>query len=123
MTRKKQHPFKRLRVMADYGSSGIWGATPVGPFRHGMVGYSRPRLPADLVARFEAWIEWYWQRLDGGFEAAPFNAEGLELARALKRHVGPDTEVVYAPEAEDGGLEPEQVIDAEPGAAANRGRS
>jgi hypothetical protein len=77
-----------------------------------MVEYARLGLSADLASRFEAWIAGYWQRLDGAFEAAPFNAEGLELARALKRHVGPSTEVVFAPEAEDGGLGPEQVIEA-----------
>ncbi len=117
--RKNQRAFNRLRVMAEYGSSGIWAAEPIGPFRHGMVGYARLALPDDLTARFAAWIERYWRRLDGGFEAGPFNAEGLELARALKRHVGPDTEVVFAPEAEEGGLEPEQVIEDAPGDAAD----
>jgi hypothetical protein len=97
--------------MAEYGSSGIWAAQAVGPFRHGMVGYAALRLPADLAARFGAWIEGYWRRREDAVEVERFNAEGLALARALKRHVGPGTEVVYAPEAADGGLSPEQIIE------------
>jgi hypothetical protein len=114
LAKKQKRPFKRLRVMAEYGSSGIWVAEPVGPFRHGMVGYTRLRLSADLAARFTAWIERYWHRLNDEFDTKAFNSEGLALAFALKRHVGPDTEVVFAPESEEGGLEPERIIDASP---------
>jgi hypothetical protein len=110
MARKEQKRFARLRVMAEYGSSGVWAAEQIGPFRHGMVRHSTLSLPDDLAARFEAWITRYWQRRESEFDTALFNAEGLELARALKRHVGPQTEVVFAPEAEDGGLLPEQVV-------------
>jgi hypothetical protein len=45
--------------MSEYGSSGIWAAEPVGPFRPGMVGYPRLGLSAELAARFAARIEWY----------------------------------------------------------------
>lgn len=119
MARKQQKRFTRLRVMADYGSSGVWTAEQVGPFRHGMVSHSALSLPDDLAARFNAWIAWYWQRRDAAFSTAPFNAEGLKLARGLKRHVGPQTEVVFAPEAEDGGLLPEQVVEAAPDPACD----
>jgi hypothetical protein len=110
MAKKQKTPFKRIRVMAEYGSSGIWATEPVGPFRHGMLRYSRLGLPDDMVARFEVWIEKFWQRKNDAFDVVSFNAEGLELARSLKRHLGPETEVVFAPEAENGGLDPEQVI-------------
>ena len=122
MARRQQKRFTRLRVMAEYGSSGVWLAEPVGPFRHGMIGHARLGLPDDLAARFDAWIARYWQRREAGFDTAAFNVEGLELARALKRHVGPNTEVVFAPEAEDGGLLPEQVVETEPGAAPDPAR-
>ncbi len=118
MARKKRHVFKRLRVMADYMSSGIWAAEPTGLFRHGMVEHARLGLPAELAARFRAWIRWYDQQPEVRLEVGRFNAEGLELARALKRHFGPATEVVFAPEADDGGPLPEQVVEAE---AAQRG--
>jgi hypothetical protein len=116
VVRRQQNPFSRLRVMADFGSSGIWVAEPVGPFRHSMVRHSRLGLPEDMAARFEAWIARYWHRREAAFDTAGFNAEGLELARALKQHVGAGTEVVFAREAEDGGLLTEQVVEAEPGA-------
>jgi hypothetical protein len=114
MSRRKQSGFPRLRVMAEYESSEIWAVEQMGPFRHGMVSYARLGLPTELAARFASWIESYLQRLNGGhFEASAFNAEGLALAQALKQHVGAATEVVFAPEAEDGGLLAEQVIDPE----------
>src|SRR5262249_15494768 len=103
-----------LRVMAEYRSSGVWVAEQVGLFRHGMVRHSTLSLPDDLAAQFDDWITWYWQRRNDKFDTASFNAKGLELARALKRHVGPETEVVFAPESEDGGLLPEHLVEAEP---------
>ena len=117
MARTRPKRFARLRVMADYDSSGVWAAGPIGPFRHGMVSHAALALPADLAARFDAWIEQYGQRPDAGFRTAAFNADGLALARALKRHVGPATEVVFAPEADDGHLLPDQTVGDEPDAA------
>jgi hypothetical protein len=122
LARKQRRKFKRLRVMAEYGSSGIWAAEPVGPFRHGMIGTAQLGLPSDLAARFERWMEWYWRRLDDNFDTSAFNTEGLALSRLLKRHVGSDTEVVFAPESEEGGLLPEQVIGDEPGSSAAGGK-
>ena len=103
---------KRLRVMAEYGSSGIWVAEPCGLFRHGMIGLKRLRLPAELAGRFVAWIEKYWARLDHRpFDVVAFNAEGRSLALELKAFVGLETEVVFEPEAESGGLGAPEVID------------
>ncbi len=112
MGSKRNRPYTRLRIMAEYGSSGIWAAEPVGPFRHGMLSHGELGLTVQLAARFDTWIDRYWQRLDDEFDAILFNAEGLELALELKRHVGPATEVVFAPESEDGGLEPDRVVEA-----------
>jgi len=66
VARKQQKRFARLRVMAEYGSSGVWSAEPGGPFRHGMVGHARPPLPEDLAARFDAGIARYWLRCQSG---------------------------------------------------------
>ena len=101
-----------LRVMAEYGSSGIWVAEPFGPFRHGMVEHRKLGLPADLAARFAAWIEEYWARAEGRpLNVAAFNDEGRSLAIALKRFVGPNTRVVFEPELEDGGLGLPEIIE------------
>ncbi len=112
MTAKAQFQ-KRLRVMAEYGSSGIWVAESVGPFRHGMIDHQKLGLPDELAERFGAWIERYWARLRDEFDAKAFNAEGRALAVALKAFVGSETEVVYEGEAEDGGLLSPEIVQGE----------
>lgn len=111
--------YKQLRVMAEYGSSGIWAVGQQGAFRHGAVGYSALRLPTSLSRRFEAWIESYDDRLtfsdtvtttNPAFDSEKFNAEGRLLAQALKAHVGPETYVEYLPELPDGGLGLTEVV-------------
>jgi hypothetical protein len=96
--------------MAEYTSSGIWAAEPYGLFRHAMVGHTRLGLSDELANRFDAWIEKYWQRLDGKLDLIAFNAEGLELAQALKQHVGSGTEVVFTSESDEPGQRLEQII-------------
>ena len=110
MSKKKRKVYPRLRVMAEYASSGIWAMQFVGLFRHGMVSHGRLQLPPDLRVRFEAWIEKYWQNLKPNFDVVAFDAEGLELARALKTELGVGVEVVFAPEDPPGGLGEEQPI-------------
>ena len=112
MTAKAQVP-KRLRVMAEYGTSGIWVAESVGTFRHGMIDHKKLGLPDALAERFGAWIERYWARLRDNFDPKAFNTEGRALAVALKGFVGPETEVVYEGEAEDGGLLSPEIIHGE----------
>jgi hypothetical protein len=76
-----------------------------------MVSHSRLGLSRDLGERFDYWIDQYWQLLYGGFDATSFNVEGQDLALALKRHVGPTTEVIYAGVDEEAKLLPERVIE------------
>ena len=99
--------------MAEYGTSGIWAAESVGPFRHGMIGHKELGLPVELAAQFAAWVERYWARLRDDFDAKAFNTDGRALAVALKEFVGSETEVVYEGEAEDGGLLPPEIIQGE----------
>lgn len=113
MKRRRKTPYARLRVMAEYGSSGIWVAEQTGLFRHGMVEHATLALPPALAARFDAWIEAYTEGLQRPLDDVAFNAEGVSLARALKAHCGAATEVVYAGERPDGGLLPEQRVEAD----------
>jgi hypothetical protein len=77
----------RLRVMAEYTSSGICVIKPIGPFRHGMIEHKALRLPAKLAQEFNAWIEWYWDNLieDGpALDRAKYSLAGLDLTQKLK---------------------------------------
>ena len=93
---------KTLRVMAEYGSSGIWVVEPTGPFRHGMIEHQALRLPSELAGRFAAWIDDYWQVLDAPdqFDKSKFVATGRKLARDLKAFVGSEVRVLYAAEGD-----------------------
>lgn len=104
---KKQNISPRLRVMAEYGSSGIWVIGPIGPFRHGMIEHHALGLPLELAQQFDGWIMEYASPLenpDHPLDIASFNATGRALAGALKRFLGPTCEVEYLPEQEDGSL-------------------
>lgn len=102
--------------MAEYGSSGIWVAEAVGPFRHGMIGHKRLGLPNQLAERFRAWIDRFWKRSEACFDSVAFIVEGRALAVELKAFVGPETEVIYEAEAPEGGLlAPEIIADAQNG--------
>jgi hypothetical protein len=103
---------EHLRVMAEYGSSGIWVVKPFGLFRHGMIGHKKLGLPDDLAQEFRLWIEKYWRILDAPaqFDAESFNVEGRRLAQALKAFVGSQTKVVYAPVSQGNQLEAEEEV-------------
>jgi hypothetical protein len=110
MTKQKQ---LRLRVMAEYASSGIWVMEAVGPFRHGMIKHASLKLPESLSRRFDDWIKWYYDILgfDGAvFDVDAFNAEGLRLATDLKIFLGSDVYVELIPEAKAGELGEAQEI-------------
>jgi hypothetical protein len=106
MTKKQKIP-SRLRVMAEYESSGIWGIVQIGPFRHGMIEHQALGLPPELAQQFDAWIMEYTSQLESPnhpLDVASFNATGRALAEALKRFLGPAYEVEYLPQQEDGSL-------------------
>ncbi len=89
----------RLRVMAEYGSSGIWVIGTKGVWRHGMIEHSSLRLPKELSAKFVEWIEEYYQILtDENFDKESFNKRGRELAQELKNIVGDEVYVEFIPE-------------------------
>lgn len=107
----------RLRVMAEYSSSGIWRIAPAGrgPFRHGMIEHRSLDLPADLARAFDEWIERYTvENLAGTLDRKAFNLEGHRLAtrlRAFLSSCGHTPHVELQGEAEDGSLLPAIVID------------
>lgn len=101
----------KLRVMAEYGSSGIWMIGTIGYFRHGMVGYSSLKLSPDLAARFERWIDLYWGMLEDNLDVDKFNQIGRMLARELKTHVGKSGYVEFVPELATGALGETEIIE------------
>jgi hypothetical protein len=101
-----------FRVMAEYASSGIWAIGGKGPFRHGMVEHSSLKLPPETCDRFLKWIQTYEDALQGGLKnVQEFNATGLDLAKELKKHLGPNVYVEYQGERPDGGILEAVVID------------
>ena len=101
----------KLRVMADYGTSGIWADGDIGPFRHGMVRHSDLSLPSDLSSAFDAWIDRYWARKQWGqSDNESFNQTGRALAIQLKAFVGEATVVSFQPELWPTGLGPEELL-------------
>ena len=101
----------KLRVMADYGSSGIWSDGEIGPFRHGMVEHTELLLPPALAAAFDAWIDRYWDQKEWPQSTKEtFNQEGRALAAQLKLFVGKETVVVFQPELWPTGLGQEELL-------------
>jgi hypothetical protein len=103
----------QLRVMAEYGSSGIWvvARRPGGLFRHGMIEYADLGLSTALSAEFASWVERYeHDNPNGDLDTEAFNAEGRRLANALKAFLGTAYSVEFQGEADDGSLMPSEVI-------------
>lgn len=83
---------KWVRILADSCADGVW--------ERGGGACRAEGLPvsAELVSRIKAWQRWYdrdendWGIFKGDLQA--FSAEGLAIARALKREL-PDWTVVY----------------------------
>ena len=111
-TLKRAQAPLRLRVMAEYDSSGIWFMQQMGLFRHGMLPHSALRMPKELAERFTQWIALYDQTLftPEEFDVVAFNAEGRLLAQALKSHVGDRHYVEFQAETAEGGLCPGEEI-------------
>jgi hypothetical protein len=101
----------KLRVMAEYGSSGIWVIGKIGVFRHGMIECSSLKLSPDLATRFEQWIELYWRTLEDNFRVDEFNQIGRQLALELKTHVGQSGYVEFIPELATGDLGEREIIE------------
>ncbi|MEW5786815.1 MAG: hypothetical protein AB1899_03065 [Pseudomonadota bacterium] len=103
---KPQHPMK-IRVMADYGSSGNWAFSdpPATGFRHGMLEHHRLKLPKTLSDGFDQWIRRYEDEAPSDrLDIDAFNADGLRLAILLKQHLGPDRHVEYQGEGQNGAV-------------------
>ncbi|GHO68309.1 hypothetical protein KSC_072010 [Ktedonobacter sp. SOSP1-52] len=97
---KKVNSPRKLRVMAEYGSSGIWD-------RQGMIEHHAFGLPPELACHFDEWITEYTSPLENPghpLDVTAFNAKGRALEAELKRCLGPKYQVEYAPEMEDGSL-------------------
>lgn len=107
----KRRPL-RIRVMAEYGSSGLWSIATGGAFRHGMLEHAQLDLPPDLCRRFATWIATYEEHnLAGTLDHVAFNREGLALATLVKAHLGSEHHVELQAEAADGSLQPALTID------------
>ena len=103
--------FVRVRVMAEYYSSGLWLIEPVGSFRHGGIGGKALGLPPELLHGFEEWIETYNGLIEAeSFDYAIFNETGRELARELKTFLGVESYVEFVPEDENDGIGDLEVI-------------
>ncbi len=110
---KPQSPMK-IRVMAEYGSSGIWAFSdpPSKGFRHGMLEHHRLKLPKPLSDAIDLWIQRYEdENPKDRLDAESFNAEGLRLATLLKQHLGPNRHVEYQGEERDGSASAAVVIE------------
>lgn len=96
----------KLRVAADYSSSGIWLVEPWGELEPGMLAHEHLNLDPQLASKFDAWIELYALRLrdDASFDTHTFNITGRSLAAELRQFLGSRAEVVYLPESADGGV-------------------
>jgi hypothetical protein len=108
-TMKHKKSSLKIRVMAEYGSSGIWGFSEkeTGGWRHGMLEHRALKLPRELSDRFDQWILVYEdQHPKDLLDTAAFNAEGMQLARLLKAFLGPTRYVEYQGEGNDGLLAP-----------------
>ncbi|MET0068384.1 MAG: hypothetical protein ABW076_18720 [Candidatus Thiodiazotropha sp.] len=97
-----------FRVMAEYGSSGIWEFVhdETGPWRHSMANYRRLGLPDELERDFKEWISDYEDKnLAGELDHVQFNCTGLSLAYRLYDHLDKSNYVEYQGELEGGDLD------------------
>jgi hypothetical protein len=103
--------YKKLTVMADFCSSGIWKNNT-----STMVDFEDLNLPKELVKKFEDWIEFYDRKCHKtrhfifvAEKAEELNTRGKELAKKLKIHL-PNVQITYRGEIDGGMLEEEEII-------------
>jgi hypothetical protein len=92
-------PPAKIRVEAEYGSSGIWLSEPDGL---SMLDHEEIDLPKPLSDQFDAWIEMCHQSISAKLDQKPpiwdsgtLDAVGRKLAKSLKRFVGHDVIVEF----------------------------
>jgi len=97
---------KKLKVMADFSSSGIWD----GETGH-MIDHEDLSLDGGLIDEFEKWIYYYSESYKSDYstlkegKAEKLNKWGRELAQKLKDKLGNGYEITYQGEDENGLLD------------------
>jgi hypothetical protein len=98
----RQKMARRIRLMAEYGSTVLWGldATDIG-----VIDPEHLPLSTELKADLRAWAELYDKTLsqeyppDSGFASAEeedaFEVEGKRLWRTLQEQLGTGYKVIY----------------------------
>src|SRR3954469_19940564 len=83
---------RNLRLMADYGSAGVWDhdGAPLDP--------ARLPLSPRLRARVTRWCARFQASFETEIDLEAFAAEGRAIAQAVKKEL-PDWSVVYFDEA------------------------
>jgi hypothetical protein len=106
--------FKRIRIMPDFASTGLWDQTKQ-PMKTcgGMIEYDELKLSRELIKEFKVWIEYYEDSFDSNYSIKPgrarwFNRIGKGLAQKVKDKF-PQTIVTYWGETSQG-LKKEEII-------------
>jgi hypothetical protein len=83
---------QNLRLMADYGTAGVWDhdGAPLDP--------ARLPLSSKLRARLARWCARFQQSFETEIDLEAFAAEGRAIARAVKAEL-PTWSIVYFDEA------------------------
>lgn len=97
-----------VRVMADYGSSGLWVKfdAPDEMFRHGMAVPDDIGISQELADKLSLWIDKYDTLENDEESVKKFDDEGRQLARLVKNELGKSVTVVYSPESNPKADEP-----------------
>lgn len=77
-------------VMADYGC-GLWNGEGKGVYPDN----DEINAPLEFIERFDAWLDKYWDNIEGNLDIESFNKEGRALAVELKKIVGKSCKVVF----------------------------
>ncbi len=90
---------KRVLVMAEIGSSGIFDASGPDPESRTMLTHVQLGLPPDVRRRFEHWLGLFWDisNRPTSFDLGKTNEIGRVVAEALKGFLGAAVVVEYQP--------------------------